>query len=320
MPAISVLLPVRDGAPWLASSLDSLWRQSERDFEVIAVDDGSIDDSAERLERAARHEPRLRVVRTAARGLPSALNTALALARAPLIARQDADDFSHRDRFAIQRAMLEANAGDVVGSRVRLFPAAATGPGMRRWAAWHNGLLTHDAMAAERFIDSPLAHGTALMRRAAIEAVGAWRENGLPEDLDLWLRWSGAGLRFAKSGRVLYGWRQHAASATRRDPRYRPEAFLALKADALARSPIAARGRALLVGVGASLARWRDALSGRLALELRVAPAPSRGALAGAGAPVLLVFGMAAVRARWRRWIATEHPGWVEGDEFIFVA
>lgn len=57
MPVLSVLLPVRDAGPYLAPALASLWRQTFRDFEVIAVDDGSTDGSGERLERAAALEP-----------------------------------------------------------------------------------------------------------------------------------------------------------------------------------------------------------------------------------------------------------------------
>src|SRR6185503_19685560 len=144
MPAISILLPVRDAAPWLAASLASLWRQSFRDFEVVAVNDGSRDASGAMLERAARREPRLRVVHTAACGLPLALTTALAASRGALIARHDADDLSHRDRLALQRDHLARHPRvSVVGCRVRLLPAA--GAGMQRWARWHSGLLTHDA-------------------------------------------------------------------------------------------------------------------------------------------------------------------------------
>src|SRR5262245_38357044 len=224
MPAISVLLPVRNAAPWLRAALRSLWRQTFRDFEVIAVDDGSTDASAELLERAALDEPRLRVVHTAARGLPAALNTALGLARGRLIARQDADDLSHRRRLALQRAHLAAHRGTaVVGCRVRLFPAAAVGVGMHRWVRWHNALLTHEAIAREALIDSPLAHGTALIRRAALERVGGWRDRGWPEDVDLWIRLLDRGARFAKLPQTLYGWRRHPGSATHQDPRYRRE-------------------------------------------------------------------------------------------------
>src|SRR5262245_34647178 len=107
-PRVSVLLPVRDAAPWLATALASLARQTLADHEVIAVDDGSTDASGEILERAARRDPRLVVRHTPARGLPAALGLALSLARAPWVARQDADDVCHRTRLARQWEWLEA--------------------------------------------------------------------------------------------------------------------------------------------------------------------------------------------------------------------
>src|SRR5687767_12214234 len=185
-PALSVLLPVRDAGVWLAPSLASLFRQTDRDFEIVAVDDGSTDGSGERLDRAASADPRLRVLHTGARGLPAALNTALASARGRLLARHDADDLSHRARFERQRAYLDAHPDvSVVGARLRLFPAGDVGDGMRRWAAWHNRLLTHEAMRAELLIDSPLAHGTAMLRREALERAGGWTAREWAEDLDL---------------------------------------------------------------------------------------------------------------------------------------
>src|SRR5439155_16338649 len=74
VPAISVLLPVRNACAWLGASLASLRRQSFTDFEIVAVDDGSDDGSGEMLERLAEKERRLRVLHTPPRGLPAALN------------------------------------------------------------------------------------------------------------------------------------------------------------------------------------------------------------------------------------------------------
>ena len=313
-----MLVPVRDAAPWLRSSLASLWRQTLSDLEVIAVDDGSRDGSGERLEAEARDEPRLRVVRTPPRGLPAALNTALALARSPYVARHDADDLSHRERLEAQLRLLERRPEvGVVGTRLRLFPAAAHGAGMRRWAAWHNSLLEHEPMAREALIDSPLAHGTALLRREALEGVGGWRERGWAEDLDLWLRLLERGVRFAKLPRALYGWRQHPASATRRDGRYARERFTALKRDALERTLLAGGRRATLIGVGESLARWRAALGARVGrvIEARV---PSAAILDREFPPFVLVFVAAAARARWRERAA--QAGLVERQQFIFIS
>src|SRR5262245_8467058 len=76
MPRVSVLLPVRDAAPWLPASLASLARQTLADHEVIAIDDGSRDGSGELLDRAARSDRRIVVRHTTAKGLPAALNLA----------------------------------------------------------------------------------------------------------------------------------------------------------------------------------------------------------------------------------------------------
>ena len=318
MSAISVLVPVRDAAPWLHASLASLWRQTIRDFEVIAVDDGSTDGSGAILDRVAAREPRLRVVHTPPSGLPAALNTALAHARAPLVARHDADDLSHRSRLALQRDHLVTHPRvSLVGCRVRLFPLA--GVGMRRWVTWHNGLVTHEGMARDALIDSPLAHGTALIRRSALEQVGGWRERGWPEDLDLWLRMLRAGHRFAKLPRTLYAWRQHPASATRRDPRYRRERFLALRHEALERGLLCGLRSVTVIGVGDSLETWRRTIAdGMRAVRTLDAPRPSPRVVATLGRPVVLVFGAESARRRWRD--ALSGGGLVEGRDFAFVA
>lgn len=316
MPRVSVLLPVRNAAPWLAASLASLGRQSERDFEIVAVDDGSTDGSAAILRAHTAREPRLRVLSRPHEGLPAALQTAFAAASGDLLMRHDADDLSHRDRLARQMAFLDAHPQvGVVGSRLRLFPHGAFGQGMRRWAAWHDSLLTHEEMQRERLIDSPLCHGTALLRRTALERVNGWQERGWAEDLDLWVRMFEAGVRFAKLPQRLYNWRQHAASSTRTDPRYARERFTDLKRAALARW--LGERRATLVGSGASLARWREAL-GPMAAATLESPGPRVCPVPDGENPWVLAVTAAAARTRWRVWLIS--CGMMESRDFIFIA
>ena len=312
-------MPVRDARPYLARSLGSLRRQTFHDFEIVAVDDGSTDGSGEWLERAAAREPRLVVLRSEPAGIPAALNRALAAARAPIVARMDADDLSHPRRFEIQLEHLRRDPQvAVVGSRVRLFPPAWTGIGMKRWIEWHNALDTHDAMAREVLIDSPLVHGTAMVRREWLERVGGWTTRPWPEDLDLWIRLLESGARLAKRPETLYAWRQHEASATRRDPRYRRESFVELKIETLARRLVNGRPPTVL-GVGASLERWRQALAARFpgtrAVETRD---PGPRLFANLAPPLVLVLVAFQRRDVWRRALL-EH-GYREWHEFVFVA
>jgi glycosyltransferase involved in cell wall biosynthesis len=317
-PRVSVLVPVRDAAPWLESSLASLARQTLADHEVIAIDDGASDGSGEILERAARRDRRLVVRHTPARGLPAALGLALSLARAPWVARHDADDLSHGTRLQRQLDWIEAHPYvDVLGTRLRLFPAATTGIGMTRWAAWHNSLLTHEAMRRELLIDSPLAHGTMMARRSVLESAGGWHERGWAEDLDLWLRLFERGARFAKLETTLYGWRQHPASATRSDPRYSRERFLSLKSAALDAGLLRGGRRATLIGVGSSLSRWYETLGARIEQRVEMRR-PHVEEVPTLRPPLVLAVMAPSARERWRTALTLR--GLRELSDFVFVA
>ncbi|MEQ1833050.1 MAG: glycosyltransferase family A protein [Candidatus Eisenbacteria bacterium] len=318
MPLVSILVPVRNASPWLGASLASLARQTLADHEVVLVDDGSTDGSGRLLDEAAERDARLVVRHTPARGLPAALNLALSLARAPWIARHDADDLSHRHRLATQLAELERQpALDVLGTAVRLFPATACGVGMRRWIAWHNTLLTHEQITSELLIDSSLTHGTAMFRRATLEQAGGWQERGWAEDLDLWVRLAAQGARFGKLARVLYGWRQHPGSSTRTDSRYSHENFLDLKVSALDSGLLNGGRRVSLVGVGRSLERWRRALGQRVG-ACHESRRPGDLPVPELQVPVVLALMSPVARDRWRRHLT--EGGLRESADFIFVA
>lgn len=230
---LSVLLPFRDAAATLDEALRSVLAEREVPLEVIAVDDGSTDEGARVVERLA--DPRVVLVRTAGLGIPGALNLALAHARGEHIARMDGDDVSLPGRFAAQLELLRSSP--VVGTRVEAFSRteAQPGPGLSRYVAWMNGLVTADDHAREIFVEAPLCHPSVAMRRDALEAVGAWRDTDGPEDYDLWLRFHAHGHAMVKVPEVLLRWRHHPARATLTDPRYALARFAQTKAPYLAR-------------------------------------------------------------------------------------
>lgn len=288
-----MLLPVRDAVATLPACLASLARQTLGDHEVVAVDDGSTDGSGDLLDEAARRDPRLRVVHTLPRGLVAALNLGLAAARAPLLARMDADDEAHPQRLARQAERLERELGlGVLGCRVRVTGPA--GRGMRRYVAWSNALVDHDAIVRDLFVESPLVHPSVMLRTAPLCALGGYRDGDGPEDYDLWLRAAAAGWRFAKLAETLLDWRDLPGRLTRRDPRYAPDRFRARKLEALEAGLLTAGRPVVIWGAGPIGKGWARALLARgHRVVAFVEVAPRRIGQRVAGAPVLGLAGAA---------------------------
>ncbi len=210
-PRVSVLLPYRDAAATVGAAIASVLAEGVV-AEVIAVDDGSSDGGL-RLR-----DPRIIHVRTPGLGVAGALRVALEHARHELVARMDADDVSVPDRIASEAELLASDPSLAVAA-CQCEPFGDVTDGMRAYVAWQNGIVTPEEHARAVFVEAPVCHPSVTMRRASVLAVGGFRDVPWAEDYDLWLRLDAAGHRMAKVPRVLFRWRQHASSATRRDVR-----------------------------------------------------------------------------------------------------
>lgn len=217
-PAVSVLMAVRDGVPWVGEAVASVLGQSAGDLELIVIDDGSRDGTPALL--AAVADPRLRVERRPPAGLTASLNRALALARAPLLARLDADDLALPERLARQRAFMDAHP------EVGLLGAGAcevdeTG----RKVAVQMPPPDDAALRAALIRRNPFIHSAVMARRALVERAGGYDESvPVAQDYDLWMRLAPL-TRLASLPEVLVVRRllPDRVSATRDDARLRAE-------------------------------------------------------------------------------------------------
>ncbi len=263
MALISVLLPYRDAAATVADAVGSILAQQQVELELIAIDDGSRDGGPAWMAAAAARDARIRPIASGGVGVARALRVGLAAARGAWIARMDADDVCAPTRLARQRAaMAAAPRLGAVGTQVRAvgFGGGEVGPGLHRYVAWQNRLLTPAEHAHERLIESPLCHPSVLLRREALDAVGGWRDIDGPEDYDLWLRLHAAGWQLAKVDAVLLDWRHAPGRATFADPRCATARLLATKAPFVA-DELRARGLPFLIwGAGPGGRRLARAL------------------------------------------------------------
>ena len=286
VPRISVLMPVYNAAGTLPDTLRSIAGQTLADFEVIAVDDGSDDSSPEILEAWRRWDKRIMPVFAGRVGLVTAMNRGLALCRGALVARMDADDRMHPERLARQASLLESRPDvSVAGSLVEIFADGTVGEGMRVYESWLNGLVGHEDIVREIFIESPIAHPSAMVRRNELVELGGYRDLGWPEDYDLWLRYHATGRRFAKVPEVLLYWREHPDRLTRTDPRYSVENFLRVKAHFLVNGPLVERDGLIVWGAGQTgrrLSKQLERLGRKVDAFVDISPRKIGGHLRGA--------------------------------------
>ncbi len=251
MPVVSILMPCYNATGTIEEALSSLADQTLSDYELIAVEDGSSDQTLEILQAWSGQDARIQILPQPHTGITQALNNGLTRCRAPYIARMDTDDRSHPERLAMQVNYLDSHPQiAVVSSLVAGFPAHQVRRGFEIYLEWLNALVSNEAIRREIFIESPFPHPSVTFRRDLIVREGGYQEHGWPEDYDLWLRLYLSGAKFAKIPRVLLEWREHPQRLTRTDSRYSLENFLRVKAYYLARGPLAGRDAVIIWGAG----------------------------------------------------------------------
>jgi glycosyltransferase involved in cell wall biosynthesis len=232
VPSISVLLPVYNAQPYLDAAVGSILMQSFRDFELIAVDDGSTDGSLALLQQYARMDSRVRVITRPHSGIAGALNDGVAAAAGEFLARMDGDDISVPSRFEKQVAFLRQHADVVlVGSRVLLIdPDGQTL--FETEQPLENPQIQHALLSDVGWV---VVHSAAMMRTAAVRAAGGYRMELAPcEELDLLVRLSEAG-HLANLPQILLLYRQYEESSNAAESAKRYDAIRQILSDAFGR-------------------------------------------------------------------------------------
>jgi glycosyltransferase involved in cell wall biosynthesis len=200
VPAVTVIMPAYDVELYVGDAIRSVLAQTFGDLEIVVVDDGSKDGTADVVAALAASDSRVRLVQQANRGLAGARNTALRMARGDLFALLDSDDLWEPEFLAEQTAILRARPGiDIVTGNGRMYGGLRHGELARPWPDSRPdpnlGAILGDERAV--FIMS-------VFRRRVYEVVGCFDETmRTNEDYDFWLRAAIAGCRFTRNHRPL---------------------------------------------------------------------------------------------------------------------
>ncbi|MGF1630929.1 MAG: glycosyltransferase family 2 protein [Kiloniellaceae bacterium] len=223
-PKVSVILPAYNAAASLPATLRSVLNQSLREIEVIVVDDGSVDGTAEIATALAGQDGRIKLLRAGRnRGAAAARNRAMEEARGDWLALLDADDRCAPDRLARLVALGEARGADVVTDNLRLVSADGRllGVALRRDDALFSEGLTATAFVRRNHFFSggfKLGYLKPLFRRSFVARHGLRQDKRLriAEDFHFLLDCLMAGASVAADPTPGYDYRQMPGSLSRR--------------------------------------------------------------------------------------------------------
>jgi glycosyltransferase involved in cell wall biosynthesis len=238
-PRVSVLIGCWNNAETLPRAIESVLSQSLEDLELIVVDDGSTDETPTLVREVP--DPRIRYLRLEHMGISGSLNEGLRQAQAPVVAVQDADDWSLPRRLERQLAVLDARPQvAVVGCRMR-----EIGPGEEQLRPRTTFAAGEVNRALMRF--NPIPNSCAAFRREEALAVGGYDPSYLyAMDHDLWLRLADEHLIFTLD-EVLAVRRMGGANVASRRERAQLRETLAIRAATLRRRRTLAGMRGLLL-------------------------------------------------------------------------
>lgn len=187
-PEVTIIVPIYNGSPYLRETLASLLSQTFRNFELLAIDDGSTDTSGDIVR--AFTDKRVRLIQTKNGGLCHTLNLGISEAKAPYLARCDQDDISLPVRLERQLQVIEDNS-----EAVAVFAHSAKFGRKHYWSNKDKLVMTKGQLREyDPAKDGCILCSTMLARTAVLRSIGGFRQPYYPaDDLDLECRLSEAG-------------------------------------------------------------------------------------------------------------------------------
>lgn len=245
-PLVSVIMPVRNGAAFLAESINSILAQTLTDFELLIVYDKSEDNSEAIIDSYRMKDSRVKVVCGNGEGLIDALNCGISAAKATYIARMDADDLSFPERFAKQVALMEKEEADICGGHYFIIDENG------HYLDARIVPLTQESIIVTLAQTVPFAHGSVMIRRSFLEAnmirYGEKKEYAFAEDYSMWATMFELGARFANVNAWIFSYRDYGHSVSKRKTNQvaRDRRGIAIEFISANRGPLAAAAIALL--------------------------------------------------------------------------
>lgn len=236
IPAISVISTVKNGSDIIRETIESIRNQTFQDWEMLIVDDGSIDSTYEIIQEFSQRDGRIIGISSGGAGRVESLNLALKRARSDLIANIDADDPSHPQRLEISLKMIQDNPQfSALCSYLKLVY------GFDAPIEWDmidiNNVKVKD-ITGQLVYRNPVGNSSVMFQKNRVLEIGGYKKDWAQGDYDLWIRMAENECRIGIITSILASHRFHDLQHFERKKRF----LYALKTSEMQRKAIRSLG------------------------------------------------------------------------------
>lgn len=219
-------MPVFNEEKHLEECVQSIINQDFKDWELIAIDDFSTDQSFQVLGQFGRIDERITVMQNDSKGIIPALKKAFLIAQGNLCTRMDADDImpSHKLSKMVDRLSL-LGKGHVVSGKVKYFSREQLQGGFIKYEGWIN----QQQYYGDIYRECTLPSACWMAYRSDLLEINAFIDTQYPEDYDLLFKFYKHDFTIHGIDHILHLWRDHPNRASRNDPHYKDQNFFPLK-------------------------------------------------------------------------------------------
>jgi len=229
---ISILIPFKNTKTYLVECLDSIINQSYQHWELLIVDDHSIDNSYDIVLAYTEKDKRIKLFRNHGNGIIAALQLAFSKSSGDYITRMDSDDIMHTEKLQLMIADLKTHGKKHIAlGLVKYFSANGIGDGYAKYESWLNNLTSQGNNYSEIYKECVIPSPCWMLHRDDFLTCEAFTPNRYPEDYDLTFRCYKNNIKCIPSQTILHYWRDYSTRASRTDEHYAENHFLELKVD-----------------------------------------------------------------------------------------